>query len=286
LKDIACVNAFNQRASCDPQEAYRAGLATAWPASLGPLACVGRTYTVDGLKVDFLKREYYGAWGQKFFTLLGSDWESNWDTRDPTKNKTRMYGVWSCGAAGPLIAKLIPPITAPAPVVCAFQSYDIFATSLGSGTCSGSEVCELGSGVIRDGTGTRADKKFYCINEQIIMCPDTVTTYPQAKASSECARFNNLTAGGTFPNTTLKASLAADVSPIGLIKTISNFLFYFAILYFVLLILSNGFAYVRAAEDPGKLKEIKASLFNTIAGFLFVLLSGGLIISLINQIGI
>jgi len=76
------------------------------------------------------------------------------------------------------------------------------------------------------------------------------------------------------------------VSPIGLIKTLSNFLFYFAILYFVLLILSNGFAYVRAAEDPGKLKEIKASLFNTIAGFLFVLLSGGLIISLINQIGL
>jgi hypothetical protein len=280
LKDIACVNAFNQRASCDPQEAYRAGLATAWPASLGPLACVGRTYTVDGLKVDFLKREYYGARGQKFFTLLGSDWESNWYT-----NKNRMYGVWSCGAAGPLIAKLIPPITAPAPVVCAFQSYDIFATSLGSGTCGGSTVCERDN-VIRDGAGTRADKKFYCINEQIIMCPNTVTTYSLAKTSSECARFNNLTAGGTFPNTTLTASLPADLSPIGLIRTLSNFLFYFAILYFVLLILSNGYAYVRAAEDPGKLKEIKASLFNTIAGFLFVLLSGGLIISLINQLGL
>ena len=77
-----------------------------------------------------------------------------------------------------------------------------------------------------------------------------------------------------------------DYSPVGLLKTISNFLFYVAILYFVLLMLSNGYAYVRAAEDPGKLKEIKASLFNTIAGFLFVLLSGGLIISLINSIGL
>ena len=109
--------------------------------------------------------------------------------------------------------------------------------------------------------------------------------FKDSSISSKC-REGWADIAGSFGSTSRKTTLAADVSPIGLIKTLSNFLFYFAILYFVLLILSNGFAYVRAAEDPGKLKEIKASLFNTIAGFLFVLLSGGLIISLINQIGL
>lgn len=88
-----------------------------------------------------------------------------------------------------------------------------------------------------------------------------------------------------FGSRNVKALKPEILSPVGLVKTISNFLFYFAIFYFVLLMLINGFSYVRAAEDPGKLKEIKANLFNTIAGFLFVLLSGGLIISFINQIG-
>jgi len=73
------------------------------------------------------------------------------------------------------------------------------------------------------------------------------------------------------------------LSPLGLIRSASTFLYYFAIFYFIVLMLTNAFAYVRSGEDPAALKKIKESLFNTIAGFLFVLLSGGVIVYLINQ---
>jgi hypothetical protein len=73
------------------------------------------------------------------------------------------------------------------------------------------------------------------------------------------------------------------LSPLGLIRSASTFLYYFAIFYFIILMLTNAFAYVRSGEDPAALKKIKESLFNTIAGFLFVLLSGGVIVYLINQ---
>ena len=145
---------------------------------------------------------------------------------------------------------------------------------------------------ISDSGSTTAGKKYICRGAFGSLTYDDVATNTGGvitlkSAYADPAKCMLVSAfSSSFPDTSLKAKLPADVSPIGLIKTLSNFLFYFAILYFVLLILSNGFAYVRAAEDPGKLKEIKASLFNTIAGFLFVLLSGGLIISLINQIGL
>jgi len=74
------------------------------------------------------------------------------------------------------------------------------------------------------------------------------------------------------------------LSPLGLIKTVSTTLYYFAIFYFIVLILINAFSYVRSGEDPSKLKQITESLFNTIAGFIFVLASGGVIVYLINSI--
>jgi hypothetical protein len=149
----------------------------------------------------------------------------------------------------------------------------------------------------------------YCISTQtdpkkgtVYFCPNLEIPYPAVNRPYRYVEITDLVVSGTdkivklktgntncttlFANTKLKVKIPVDYSPVGLLKTISNFLFYVAILYFVLLMLSNGYAYVRAAEDPGKLKEIKASLFNTIAGFLFVLLSGGLIISLINSIGL
>ena len=145
---------------------------------------------------------------------------------------------------------------------------------------------------ISDGGSTTAGKKYICKGSFGALTYSDVATKSGGVVSLKSAYadpakcmlvsdFNH-----SFPNTSLKVKIPVDYSPVGLLKTISNFLFYVAILYFVLLMLSNGYAYVRAAEDPGKLKEIKASLFNTIAGFLFVLLSGGLIISLINSIGL
>lgn len=94
---------------------------------------------------------------------------------------------------------------------------------------------------------------------------------------SECKRYTD-----TFVNIKLRQS--DKFSPLGLIKAVSNLLYYFAIFYFIVLILLNGFAYVRSGEDPSKLKQINESLFNTIAGFIFVLASGGVILYLINSI--
>ena len=145
---------------------------------------------------------------------------------------------------------------------------------------------------ISDGGSTTAGKKYICKGSFGTLTYSDVATKSGGVISlksayadpAKCMLVSDYNL--SFPSTSLKIKIQADYSPVGLLKTISNFLFYVAILYFVLLMLSNGYAYVRAAEDPGKLKEIKASLFNTIAGFLFVLLSGGLIISLINQIGL
>jgi len=81
----------------------------------------------------------------------------------------------------------------------------------------------------------------------------------------------------------VKLRKSNPLSPIGLIKNIASFLYYFAIFYFIVLILINAFSYVRSGEDPSKLKQINESLFNTIAGFIFVLASGGVILYIINS---
>lgn len=86
-------------------------------------------------------------------------------------------------------------------------------------------------------------------------------------------------------NIKLNSPNLEKTSPGQVIKSISDVLYYFSIFFFIILMLTNAFAYVRSGEDPAKLKEIKASIFNTIAGFLFVILSGSLIINLIQQIG-
>ncbi|NBO17401.1 MAG: hypothetical protein EBV07_00700 [Proteobacteria bacterium] len=86
-------------------------------------------------------------------------------------------------------------------------------------------------------------------------------------------------------NLIVKRTDQSPLSPLNIIRTITNFLYYFAIFYFIVLMLVNAISYVRSAEDPSELKKIKESLFNTIAGFLFVLLSGSVIVYLLTQIG-
>jgi hypothetical protein len=82
------------------------------------------------------------------------------------------------------------------------------------------------------------------------------------------------------PQTTLQSQ--EGISPVNLVQTINNFMFYIAGFIFLMMIIINAIGYIQSKEDPRKLQEINKSLFNTFAGLLFVLLAGGFIISLIS----
>jgi hypothetical protein len=66
-------------------------------------------------------------------------------------------------------------------------------------------------------------------------------------------------------------------SPLALINTAADFIFWLAVVIFILNILSAGFDYVRSGDQPDKLKEASDHITGTIFGFVFILVVGGVI---------
>jgi hypothetical protein len=71
-------------------------------------------------------------------------------------------------------------------------------------------------------------------------------------------------------------------SPLALIKTIADTLFYAAIVIFIVNILRAGSQYVQSEGEPDTLKKGRTLLSNAISGMIFLLLVSGLINYLIN----
>jgi hypothetical protein len=71
-------------------------------------------------------------------------------------------------------------------------------------------------------------------------------------------------------------------SPLQFIKVLSNFLFYAAIVIFILNFISAGFDYVRSGGQPDALKTAQAKITNSIGGLVFILLVGALLNYLIT----
>lgn len=69
----------------------------------------------------------------------------------------------------------------------------------------------------------------------------------------------------------------------GILQRLSQLLYATAVFLFVLLMIINGIHLVRSGNSPEELKKAKEGIFKTIAGFLFVVFSGGFIISIINS---
>lgn len=69
-----------------------------------------------------------------------------------------------------------------------------------------------------------------------------------------------------------------------ILQRVAQVLYGTAIFLFVFLMIINGIHLVRSGSSPEELKKAKEGIFNAIAGFLFVLFSGGFIISIINSI--
>lgn len=190
------------------------------------------------------------------------------------------------------------------------EGCNVSATPSADGSCRVPESCYTSNNVVKSKIGNK-DVALYCVSKSsrdvkdgfIYACPlgpgKEPYDYPLI-ADLESSGFVSLQDEQVFDGErktltsvcdlytegfiTLSNESPDPLSPLGLIRSISNFLYFFAIFYFIVLVLTNAFAYVRAAEDPGKLKEITQSLFNTVSGLLFVILAGGVIVYLINQI--
>ena len=74
---------------------------------------------------------------------------------------------------------------------------------------------------------------------------------------------------------TLKTQEA--VSPLGLIRSISDFLFAVAVLIFIINMLRASFMYVTSGGDESKMKEAQSTITNTIFGMIFIVFIGALI---------
>jgi hypothetical protein len=74
-------------------------------------------------------------------------------------------------------------------------------------------------------------------------------------------------------------------SPLAFIKVLSDFLFWLAVIIFVINFLRAGLAYAQSKGDEGKLKEASAILTSTIGGIIFILLIGGLVRYILDTLG-
>lgn len=362
LKEFACNVAISQFGNCMPDSVFNTG----FPGSTTEKQnyCNGKTFQISASNIETLKTQT--AYINLFSNLLGSNWDTNWDT-----SKTQLYGTWTCNTG-----RLVPPASVPAPTRCDFPDYSMFSGGLGRNTCTGSAVCES-QNVIRAGSGTNSDKNFFCINDAIIMCPNSISTYTAAKASnSGCTNFNPLaptiptgsgacsfqnpdTNGryfkygppytliseaditsylncvrrtgnqtlcfasnfGVSPNRIYRCNCVAQpgllctiggvaglpcdpvctlsqsgfnvqtapkvtaASPLAFIKVLSDFLFWLAVIIFVINFLRAGLSYAQSKGDESKLKEASAILTSTIGGMVFILLMGGLVRYILDTLG-
>lgn len=71
-------------------------------------------------------------------------------------------------------------------------------------------------------------------------------------------------------------------NPLALFRVVSNFLFWVAVILFILNFLTGGLEYVRSSDEPEKLKEATTRLTNTLFGFIFILVIAGVVNYLIT----
>lgn len=74
-------------------------------------------------------------------------------------------------------------------------------------------------------------------------------------------------------------------SPLAFIKVLSDFLFWLAVIIFVINFLRAGLSYAQSKGDETKLKEASAILTSTIGGIIFILLMGGLVRYILDTLG-
>lgn len=128
------------------------------------------------------------------------------------------------------------------------------------------------------GAGTDNSKNFYVCQCSTKYNPSydplgcSLNPFPDQKNCTErCILVN--TSFSDF--STLKTQVA--VSPLGLIRTISDFLFAVAVLIFIINMLRASFIYVTSGGDEGKMKEAQSTITNTIFGMIFIVFIGALI---------
>jgi hypothetical protein len=63
-----------------------------------------------------------------------------------------------------------------------------------------------------------------------------------------------------------------------------NFLFWLAVVIFVINILSAALDYIKSGDQPDKLKDASDRITGTIFGFVFLLVASGVINYIINRI--
>lgn len=359
LRENACNKAISEIGNCMPDSWYNTG----WPLTLqqNQAYCNGKNFPISSNNIDTLKNK--GNYPNLFSNLLGNDWDTDWDTK-----KTQLYGVWRCNDG-----RLTPPATAPSPTRCDFPDYSVFSGAGGRSSCSGGNICASSNPqIIRAGSGSNSDKNFFCINDQIIMCPNSINRYADANATSGCTNFNPLaptiptgsnvcivdnkdkfykylppyteitgseisrytdcvrrtnnsnacftsnigvrpervykcicveqtgllcTIGGVInqPCDPVCSFMRAGFnmqridpvtinSPLALIKVVVNFLFWLAVVIFIINMLSAALDYIKGGDQPDKLKEASDRITGTIFGFVFLLVASGVINYIIERV--
>jgi len=100
--------------------------------------------------------------------------------------------------------------------------------------------------------------------------------------SYPCTEICSLTPSGF--STTARTQTVVISSPLAFIKVLSNFLFYAAIVIFIINFLLAGLQYVKSKGEPEALKAAQAKITNSIGGFVFILLVGALLNYLVARL--
>jgi hypothetical protein len=182
LQANVCDTATSQYANCHPDSVYnRVG---GFPGSTTERINYCNNVQLQISDTNIGNLSVTVGWTNLFSNHLGKEF-----TDATPDEKQSLYGNWTCASG-----RLLPPATAPAPTRCEFPDYSVFSGGLGRSTCSGGDICANSTPqVIRQGSGSNSDKNFFCINDQIIMCPNSVTNYADAKnIRSGCSNFNPL----------------------------------------------------------------------------------------------
>lgn len=95
--------------------------------------------------------------------------------------------------------------------------------------------------------------------------------------------FKNKTGLYSAPSINRGVTRNQPLGYIEIFQRISQTIYAVSVFLFVLIMIINGIRFVRSGNNPEELKKGKEGLFNAIAGFLFVLFSGGFIIYMINS---
>jgi hypothetical protein len=101
-------------------------------------------------------------------------------------------------------------------------------------------------------------------------------------AGLPCPKICSYTQGGF--NLRIQQQVKAS-SPLAFIKVLSDFIFWLAVLIFVINFLRAGLSYTQSKGDETKLKEASAILTSTIGGMVFILLMGGLVRYILDTLG-